>query len=72
METIKNLTPRIRQALQEYIKDPSKNQEINGPLGLLLFYTYLLNNKPALLEFRCSGDKYQKLKSICFGIYHGT
>lgn len=43
----------------EYLKCDNSVNAAESTLGALPFYTWLQQNRPDLLEFRCSGDQYQ-------------
>lgn len=47
--------------IQEWMKLPERDRIEDN---ILQFYTELSQSSPHLLAFRCSGDKYQMLKSI--------
>lgn len=50
----------IKRAYQyEYLKEPDTIPASDSPAGALHFYGWLRNRHPDLLDFRCSGDKYQ-------------
>ncbi|WP_156773355.1 hypothetical protein [Chlorobaculum parvum] len=49
------------QIVQEWLKRPDNERTEND---VLKFYGYLCSNRPELLSFRASGDKYQTLMSI--------
>lgn len=52
------LEPLIRQ---EWLKRPTNRRTEND---ILAFYGVLQHDRPDLLSFKASGDKYQALKSI--------
>lgn len=41
----------------------SKKEDKDSSLIGLTFYNYLEKNRPDLLNFRCRGDKYQRINS---------
>jgi hypothetical protein len=47
--------------INEWLKRPGRKRT---ELDVLLFHGEISKNKPHLLSFRASGDKYQVLKSI--------
>jgi len=47
--------------IQEWLKRPVGKRTEND---ILQFHGFLQKNRPDLLSFRASGDKYQTLKSI--------
>lgn len=58
MEKRSDLDPLIRQ---EWLKQPTNRRTENDILDV---YGLLQNDRPDLLSFKASGDKYQILKSI--------
>jgi len=54
--------PLIRD---EWRKQPEDQRTEND---VLAFHGELSENRPGLLSFRCSGDKYQHLKTILRGL----
>ena len=42
-----------------YLKCENSVNAAESTWGALPFYTWLQQNRPDLLEFRCSGDQYQ-------------
>ena len=57
-----DLEPLIRQ---EWLKRPQDRRTEND---ILAFYGLLQRDRPDLLMFKASGDKYQALKSILSGL----
>ncbi len=49
------------QIVSEWLKRPAGKRTEND---VLIFYGEISQDKPYLLSFRASGDKYQVLKSI--------
>jgi hypothetical protein len=58
MQRRADLEPLI---IQEWLKRPSEQRTVTD---VLIFYGQLSQKRPDLLNFRCSGDKYQVLHSI--------
>jgi hypothetical protein len=42
-------------------KNPEARQSLDG--GALAFFRYLEKEKPAFLDFRCFGDKWQRVQT---------
>lgn len=60
----------LKGELREYKKiHPG---QVEGPAGILLFYTWIQNNRPELLNWRCRGDQYQMMKVLLGSEYRGS
>ena len=57
-----DLEPEIRRL---WVQRPSERRTGND---VLMFYNELSHDRPDLLAFKVSGDKYQVLKSILYGL----
>ena len=54
----------VRVYRYQYLKEPNSINAAESPAGALHFYGWLRNNRPDLLDYRCSGDKYQDVAGM--------